>query len=79
MDHVSTRKQLLSTEFSVLPRLDPKMRSLYHYISTGQTCEDSWYRNLDAPDDIDNISDFVCNRVEYIDDRDSTTAKYWIS
>merc|ERR1712173_47852 len=33
-------------EFNVLPLDDAKMRALYHYIGTGKTLKDNWYRSI---------------------------------
>ena len=51
-------------EFSVLPELDAKIRALYHYIADAAVCKSSWYRDLDNPDEIANVSEFVQNRTE---------------
>ena len=51
-------------EFSVLPELDAKMRAMYHYIAQSTICKSSWYRDLENPDVIENVAEFVENRIE---------------
>lgn len=51
-------------EFSVLPEVDAKMRGLYHYIADATVCKNTWYRDLENPDVIENISEFVETRTE---------------
>ena len=49
-------------EFSVLPNSDKNIRGLYHYIADGIVCTNSWYRDLNNPDQVDDVSTFVENR-----------------
>ena len=51
-------------EFSVLPYSDSKIRALYHYIADGTVCSNSWYRDLNTPDAITNVGQFVETRTE---------------
>ena len=46
-------------DVSVLPESDSKKRALYHYIADGTVCTNSWYRDLNNPDDITNVEHFV--------------------
>ena len=51
-------------EFTVLPESDAKIRALYHYIADATVCKNSWYRDLNNPDQIEEISEFVEGRTE---------------
>ena len=54
-------------EFCVLPELDTKMRAMYHYIAEAVVCKDSWYRDLERPEVIENVSEFVKSRTNNCD------------
>ena len=49
-------------EFNILPESDPNMRALYHYIADGKICTNTWYRDLDKPNEITNVAVFVEER-----------------
>ena len=51
-------------EFSVLPEFDANIRGLYHYIADAAVCENSWYRDLNNPEEVENVTDFVETRTE---------------
>ena len=50
-------------EFSVLPEFDAKARGLYHYIAEATLCKDTWYRDLEKPEHLEHVSDYVNSRV----------------
>ena len=50
------------SEFSILPESDVKSRALYHYIAEGKVCNDTWYRDLDDPNHVTDVSVFVEER-----------------
>ena len=54
-------------EFCALPELDAKMRAMYHYIAEAVICKDSWYRDLERPEVIENVSEFVKSRTNNCD------------
>ena len=57
---ISTHKGL--AEFSVLPEHDPKMRAMYHYIAEATFCQNAWYRELENPEVIEDVSEFIEKR-----------------
>ena len=57
---VSKYKNL--AEFNVLPESDVNIRALYHYIADGTVCTDLWYRDLNQPNKVLNVSKFIEDR-----------------
>ena len=56
-----------------MPESDSKIRALYHYIAEGTVCSDSWYRDLNNPEEIINVDKFVESRIEKDKDFIETT------
>ena len=52
-------------EFNVLPEFDARIRGLYHYIAEAAICNDTWYRDLKKPDQIEHVSVFVDSRTQH--------------
>ena len=46
---------------------------MYHYIAEGTVCSDSWYRDLNNPEEIINVDKFVESRIEKDKDFIETT------
>ena len=46
-------------EFSVLPIHDNSARAMYHYIATGTTVDDTFYRDLECPNDAPIVLQYV--------------------
>ena len=68
---VSKYKNL--AEFNVLPESDVNIRALYHYIADGTVCTDSWYRDLNQPNEVLNVSKFVEDRTTALPIFDTST------
>ena len=54
------------TEFTVLPEIDSNMRAMYHFIAENTVCKSTWYRNLENPDVIESVEEFVQKRIEAV-------------
>ena len=63
--HANTRRKLQDiTELCVLPELDANMRAMYYYIAEAAICKDSWYREMEKPETLENVSEFVKSRTD---------------
>lgn len=49
--------------FSVIPKTDPNMRALWHYIAYGETLPSHMYRGLNNKNNVLDVEQFVSNKV----------------
>ena len=49
--------------FSVIPKTDPNMRALWHYIAYGETLPSHMYRGLHDKNNVIDVEQFVSNKV----------------
>ena len=60
----SVAKYFNVAEFTILPEMSPESRGLYHFLGTGSTVADSFYRDLEHPDQVPHVADFVSQHTQ---------------
>ena len=50
---------MLRVNFSVVPDMSARSHALYHYLGNGFVVADSWYRELNSPEEASGVSEFV--------------------
>ena len=51
-------------QFSVLPEYDAGARGLYHFLAWGNHLDERWYRDMNQPDQIPNVAEYVNNHLD---------------
>ena len=66
-----------TAQFSVLPEYDAGARGLYHFLAWGNHLDERWYRDMNQPDQIPNVAEYVNNHLDDVTQACDDTGCFW--